>query len=173
VTFEDHLQELHRLFAEAPVTRFVGQELRVCRDGTAEVALPFREELLQGLGVVHGGFVTFVADTAGWFAVASLGHARLATAQLGLNFTAPVRSEELLATARVLSAGKRLAVCELRVTTRSGTLVGAGQATYAILVRGRSEPPPGAGEFESAQADTADRAEEILGETGFGEPKSG
>jgi len=133
VSLEEHLQNLHRVFSEAEVTRFIGQELRVCRDGTAEVALPFREELLQGLGVVHGGFVTFVADTAGWFAVASLGHSRLATAQLNVNFLAPVRSENLLASARVLSAGKRLAVCELRVSSGSGALVAAGQATYVIL----------------------------------------
>lgn len=43
------------------------------------------------------------------------------------------------------------------------------EAVREYLVRGRAAPPPGAGAFSSGHDDTADRAEEILAETGFAE----
>jgi hypothetical protein len=42
------------------------------------------------------------------------------------------------------------------------------EALSEYLVRAQPAPPPGAGAFASGERDTADRAEEILAETGFG-----
>jgi hypothetical protein len=42
------------------------------------------------------------------------------------------------------------------------------EAVQDYLVRGKPAAPPGAGAFESGRGDTAERAEEILAETGFG-----
>ena len=42
------------------------------------------------------------------------------------------------------------------------------EAVREYIVRSRPGSPPGAGEFSSGYADTADRSEEILTETGFG-----
>jgi hypothetical protein len=43
------------------------------------------------------------------------------------------------------------------------------EAVLAYVTRGPDQVPPGAGEFASGHADTAERAETILSETGFGE----
>lgn len=46
-------------------------------------------------------------------------------------------------------------------------------AVHAYVTREPRLAPPGAGAFSSGRTDTADRAEKILGETGFGEaPRS-
>lgn len=53
------------------------------------------------------------------------------------------------------------------------------KARVRVLVRAAREsiggelrdPPPGAGAFESGYSDTAERAEELLGEMGFGEDR--
>ena len=42
------------------------------------------------------------------------------------------------------------------------------EAVQAYVTRERRDAPPGAGAFASGRADTADRADEILAETGFG-----
>jgi len=42
------------------------------------------------------------------------------------------------------------------------------EALRTHLQRQPSQPPPGVGEFESGYTDTADRAEDLLGELGFG-----
>ncbi|KAB2961948.1 MAG: CopG family transcriptional regulator [Thermoanaerobaculia bacterium] len=44
------------------------------------------------------------------------------------------------------------------------------EAVREYLVRSRPAPPPGAGAFASGIADTAERSEEALAATGFGEP---
>ena len=42
------------------------------------------------------------------------------------------------------------------------------EALHAYVAREPRKAPPGAGAFSSGRADTADRAEQILAETGFG-----
>jgi hypothetical protein len=42
------------------------------------------------------------------------------------------------------------------------------EAVHAYVTREPRKAPPGAGAFTSGRSDTADRAEEILAETGFG-----
>ena len=42
------------------------------------------------------------------------------------------------------------------------------EAVYAYVTREPQRAPPGAGAFASDRADTAERAEEVLTETGFG-----
>jgi acyl-coenzyme A thioesterase PaaI-like protein len=41
----------------APIGRFLGRRLIVCKGGRAEVRLPYRAEFQQGDGVVHGGII--------------------------------------------------------------------------------------------------------------------
>lgn len=43
------------------------------------------------------------------------------------------------------------------------------EALRTYLTREPGEAPPGAGAFESGHKDTAERAEELLGELGFGQ----
>jgi hypothetical protein len=42
------------------------------------------------------------------------------------------------------------------------------EAVHAYVTRQPRRAPPGAGSFSSGQSDTAERAEQILAETGFG-----
>jgi hypothetical protein len=42
------------------------------------------------------------------------------------------------------------------------------EAVYAYVTREPRQAPPGAGAFASGRADTAERAEAILAESGFG-----
>ena len=43
------------------------------------------------------------------------------------------------------------------------------EAVHAYVSRERRAAPPGAGTFSSGYSDTADRSDEILAKTGFGE----
>jgi hypothetical protein len=42
------------------------------------------------------------------------------------------------------------------------------EAVHAYVTRESRHAPPGAGAFASGQPDTADRVDDVLGETGFG-----
>ena len=128
-----HLERLTRMFGEAPISRFLGHTLTHCRDGVAEVRLPFRPDFTQGLGVIHGGIITAVADTAGYFAAASVVTDGVATTvELKINFVAPARNQSLIGRGEVISRGRTLLICQLKVTDEQGQLIAVGQGTFYV-----------------------------------------
>ena len=67
-----HLEKLKQLFEAAPISRYLGMTLSYCENGVARVRLPFRAEFEESHGVIHGGLIGLLADTAGNFAVGSV-----------------------------------------------------------------------------------------------------
>ena len=128
-----HLQRLRKLFEEAPIRELNGQELVSCGGGVAEVRLPFKPSLTQGLGVVHGGMVGLAADTAGWFAAASVySQGLVTTAEYKINLLTGARGD-LLATGRVVRQGRNLITCQLEVVDDENKLVAVGIGTYVCI----------------------------------------
>jgi uncharacterized protein (TIGR00369 family) len=128
-----HLQKLRKLFEEAPIRELDGLEWVSCGSGVAEVRLPFKPSLTQGLGVAHGGMVGLVADTAGWFAAASVyPQGLVTTAEYKINLLTGARGD-LLATGRVVRQGRNLITCQLEVVDAENKLVAVGIGTYACI----------------------------------------
>ncbi|HEY4394644.1 MAG TPA: PaaI family thioesterase [Polyangia bacterium] len=87
-------------------------------------------------GVLHGGVVMALMDSAMGQAVAALVHADgrfNAAAQMNVNFLAPAKSGLLRARARVVKVGKRLAVVEANAIDDQGTTIAMATATHSIL----------------------------------------
>ncbi|TBH16061.1 PaaI family thioesterase [Thermus thermamylovorans] len=91
----------------SPFTRWFQVEVLRREGGEAELRLPVREEFLQGRGVVHGGILAALLDTALGNAVGSLG-VEVVTAELSVSYLKPVRGGVLHARGYVLHAGGRL-----------------------------------------------------------------
>ena len=128
-----HLQKLKKLFEEAPIRELDGLEWVSCGDGIAEMRLPFKASLTQGLGVVHGGIVGLAADTAGWFAAASVyPQGLVTTAEYKINLLTGAMGD-LLATGRVVRQGRNLITCQLEVVDAENMLVAVGIGTYARI----------------------------------------
>jgi uncharacterized protein (TIGR00369 family) len=126
----------------AKVSRFIGQRLEVLEEGVCKIILPFRDDFEQLFGVVHGGFITLIADTAGYFAAATLAEELpLATAEIKMNFVAPVYRNDLYAIGKVVKKGRQLIVCELKVhTATDDKLIALGIATYSRISAGKGKP---------------------------------
>lgn len=126
----------------AKISRFVGQTLEVLEEGCCKITLPFRDDFEQIFGVVHGGIVTLIADTAGYFAAATkVGDIPLATAEIKMNFISPVYRKEIHAIGKVVKAGKQLIICELKVyASDSDKLVALGTATYSRIPTTTEKP---------------------------------
>jgi uncharacterized protein (TIGR00369 family) len=87
-------------------------------------------------GVLHGGVVMALMDSAMGHAVASVVHDDKrfnAAAQMNVNFLAAVRTGLLRARAHVVKVGKRLAVVEARAIADDGTLIATATATHSLL----------------------------------------
>lgn len=129
----DEGTRLKTLFETAPITALLGQQLRLCENGVAEVELPHKRELEQSFGLTHGGIVATIADTAGFFAAASLVGPGLATVEFKINLVAPVRQCALRARGTVVHRGHRLILCQVNVTGASEEMVAFAQATYTTV----------------------------------------
>lgn len=87
-------------------------------------------------GVLHGGVLLALLDTAMGFTIANLVVPKgrfNAVAEMSTRFLAPVRSGVVRAEATVVKLGKRLAVVDARAEDDSGTLVATASATHAVL----------------------------------------
>lgn len=119
-------------FASVPYARFLGLELGDVADGQVSVHLPVRDELLQNQGVVHGGAVASLIDTASAFAVLSQIdlHEKVTTTDLTIHYLRPATSGRMTATARIVRGGRRLFVLSVEVTNEVGLLLATAVTTY-------------------------------------------
>jgi uncharacterized protein (TIGR00369 family) len=87
-------------------------------------------------GVLHGGILMALLDTAMGHAVAELvapdGRFN-AAAQFNINFFHPIRSGLVRARAKVRKIGRRLAVVEAEATDETGRVLGFATSTHSLL----------------------------------------
>lgn len=101
-------------FAEAPYYRLLGMSASCDSPGTARILLPFREELVQLYGGVHGGALLSLADAAINLAVATTfeSNETTATVDVSMSFLAPAGRRDVEARGSVIRRGRRLAFGE-------------------------------------------------------------
>jgi uncharacterized protein (TIGR00369 family) len=95
-------------------------KLQALGNGTAMVSLTGKRILHQYQGLVHGGAVSSLADTAATFAVLTHlpEHTDVVTVEFKINFLSPLTKGEVTAMARTIRLGRRIAVAEVVVTQR-------------------------------------------------------
>jgi len=104
--------------------------------GGAQVRQAYREHFIRPGGTISGPTMMALADFAMYVAVlASIGPVPLAvTTNLSINFLRRPGAADLLAEARLMKLGKRLAVGEVAIRSAGGVeLVAHATSTYSIL----------------------------------------
>ena len=116
---------------------FVGLELDEVRTDYARMRLPYREELTQPAGVMHGGAIMTLIDTVVVPAVAS-GYDEvmdLFTVTLTTNFIGPVIAEPAVAEGWVEKRGRTTVFCQATVRTANRGLVANASLVYTVRPR--------------------------------------
>jgi uncharacterized protein (TIGR00369 family) len=120
----------------APFSAMVGLKILSSENGEATVRMPFSEKLLNEGGPnmpIHGGAIASLADFAACAAIWSLAQTqRSMTVSMTVNFTGPGIRSDLIATAKVRRAGKRLASINVEIVDDSRALVADALITYKI-----------------------------------------
>lgn len=95
----------------------IGAELAVVEPGYAEIHLPFKPEVSQQHGFIHGGVVGMIADSAAGYAANTLTPAdtSVLTVEYKLNLVAPADGERLVARGEVVKPGRTLIVTKAEV----------------------------------------------------------
>lgn len=123
---------LEAAFAEVNFARLLGLEIVSLRRGEAAVSMPVRAELTRMGGIVHGGALASLLDSAAAFAVLTLlaPDEQTVTVDLTLHFLRPVTEGRIEARARVLRAGRRVYTVSIEATADTGKLVATALTTY-------------------------------------------
>ena len=122
-------------FASVPYGKLLELELGEINRGEVSIHLEVRGELKQNQGVIHGGAVASLIDTAAAFAVLTQldPDERVTTTDLTVHYLRPVSSGRLTATARIIRAGRRLFVVSIDVTNDEQVLIATAITGYIKL----------------------------------------
>lgn len=126
---------LHRAFPQVDQHRFRVEEVR---ERFARIRMPFHDAHLRPGGTVSGPSLMSLADTAMYVAIlAMIGEVPLAvTTNLNINFMRKPGPVDVLADARVLKLGKRLAVGDVAMYSDGDPeMVAHATLTYSIPER--------------------------------------
>jgi uncharacterized protein (TIGR00369 family) len=122
---------------EGPMTlfpRLVGLRLEDVRQDYARMRLPFRPELNQPAGVVHGGAIATLVDTVVVPAIASAYERipQMLTVTMTIDYLGGLYGEDAIAEGWVEKRGKRTVFCRVEVRSASGELVTRASLVYNV-----------------------------------------
>jgi len=126
------LTRIQKALTTVPFARLLGIELEDIASGTATLAFNVRKELMQNQGVVHGGAIASLIDTATAFAIISLlaPKEKVSTVDLAISYLRPATGGRLKAVATVVRAGRRLFVVSAEVFDKDERLMTTALSTY-------------------------------------------
>jgi uncharacterized protein (TIGR00369 family) len=112
----------------------LGIEVEELRRDYARLRMPWRPDLNQTTGLMHGGAIATLIDTA---VVPAIGTAYddarpFSTIEMSVRYVQPVRQEDLVAEGWVSRRGKRVVFCEVEVRTASAVKVATGDLIYVV-----------------------------------------
>jgi uncharacterized protein (TIGR00369 family) len=118
----------------APFERLLNMDIVEAIDGRAVLRMPFLVDYAQGAGLMHGGALVSLADTAVVMAIKSIiaPQSHFATIALDTRFLLPVKKGVVTAKAKVHRGEGRLFEGEATVYDEEGRAVMAFHSTFKI-----------------------------------------
>ena len=126
--------ELPDWIACAPFEEYLGIRIIEASAGRAVLSMPFLVKLAQGKGLMHGGAVTALADTAVAMAIKTVlpEGSHFATVELSLTFHAPVRSGTVRAVGTIVKRDERTIRGMAEVFDDSGVKSATFHSTFRV-----------------------------------------
>ena len=114
--------------------RWAGIELVEASPGHAEVALEAGPEHVNLQGLIHGGMLATLADTAMGLAVRTVLESgrRHVTVQLSMEFLAPGKQGRIVARGRTVKVGRQLGFAEADVVDGRGQVLARARSTLSV-----------------------------------------
>lgn len=114
---DSRLERARNAFDKVAYARFLGLELCELKSGDVTVCLDVRDEVKQNHGVVHGGAIASLIDTASAFVILTAidENERVTTTDLTIHYLRPVTLGRMLARARIVRGGRRRFVVNVEV----------------------------------------------------------
>ena len=126
------IERISKALDDVPYAKLLGIKLAQIDSGTATLKMPVRKQLTQNHGVVHGGAMASLIDSATAFAIISLlePQEKVTTVDLTISYLRPVTKGKLSCVAKVVRSGRRLLVVSAEVFDDAQKLVATALSTY-------------------------------------------
>ena len=131
------------MWAEDRASQGLGMRIESVAEGRARLTMSVRQEMTNGHGLAHGGFIFALADSAFAFACNSSGE-RAVASQCQIAYLKPAHlGEELTADAVERYREGRQGITDVTVTNAEGTVVAEFRGTSRLIAGSLvpSEPP--------------------------------
>jgi uncharacterized protein (TIGR00369 family) len=132
----DENERIREAFERVPFAHLLKLELGEMKRGLATIHLEVRDELRQNNGVVHGGVIASLVDTAAAFAIITLlekGQSST-TVDLTIHYLRPWLKGRATARARVVRAGRRIMTITIDVLDESEALLATALTSFIRLI---------------------------------------
>ena len=132
---EAQRERIERALDAVPFARLLGLEVESVEPGRAVMSLPIRDDHKQNHGVVHGGAIASLIDSAMAFAIIPLlaENEHTTTVDLTIHYLRPLTEGKATAVARVVRAGRRVIAVSAEVMDQNERLVASAVSTYLRL----------------------------------------
>ena len=129
---EEQRQRVDAMREAVPFLKLLGVQVESVGPGTATLLLPIREELKRNDGIIHGGAIASVIDSAFAFAIIPLlaENERTVTVDLTLHYLRPLAGGVAKASAKVVRAGRRVITVSGEVFDENEKLAATSLSTY-------------------------------------------
>lgn len=133
---EAELLRVRKAFDAVPFIHFLGVEMESVMRGSAVLRLGVSDQLRQNNGIMHGGAIASLIDTAAAFAILTILESgqTTTTVDLTIHYLRPVINGQAIAKARVVRAGRRIIVASVDVSDESETIMATALTTYIRLI---------------------------------------
>lgn len=119
----------------------IGAQLITVEPGVVEIMIPYRADLTQQHGYLHGGIITTVADSACGYAAYTLmpTNSEVLSIEFKVNLLRPAKGQSFIAIAEVIKPGRTLTVARADVVSidedQKRELIATMQATMICLMK--------------------------------------
>lgn len=129
-----HKFKMKGWISRAPFERLLNMEIIEASDGQAVLSMPFFQDYANGAGLMHGGALVSLADTALAMAIKTLlpPGSHFATTELRTRFLSPVKKGVITARSRVVHQEGRTLRGEADVFDEDGRIVMELSSTFKI-----------------------------------------
>jgi uncharacterized protein (TIGR00369 family) len=128
-------KRIRNAMASVPYAKLLAIKLDNASVGAATLSLRVRNELKQNHGVVHGGAIASLIDSATAFAILTViqPDEHVTTVDLTISYLRPVTKGRMTATSKVIRAGRRIIAVSAEVFNSEQTLIATSLSTFIKL----------------------------------------